>query len=307
MNTPSNWLRNVSFGLSAAAALGVVSPSARGQTYGVMQIPTLGGSINTALAINNAAWVTGNSNLSGDTETHAFIYSNGVATDLGTLGGNNSYANGINNAGVVVGNAYTSGAAADLAFIDSNGVMASLGALSGTLSYAEAVNSSETVVGLATLTGDATHHAFSNTGGVMTDLGTLGGPMARGMCISTFHSMCARILRREAERLGYKSTFSIYDADAAKRAIAERIGGKLNLAVEHAALGISEMVDENMANAARVHAIESGKDLRPRTLIAFGGAAQTGEIFHHYPRFPIRGDQPGIIQAAQSARQGFAG
>jgi N-methylhydantoinase A len=28
-----------------------------------------------------------------------------------------------------------------------------------------------------------------------------------------------------------------------------------------------------MANAARVHAIESGKDLRPRTLIAFGGAA----------------------------------
>jgi N-methylhydantoinase A len=63
------------------------------------------------------------------------------------------------------------------------------------------------------------------------------------------------------------------DADAAKRAIAERIGGKLNLAVELAALGISEMVDENMANAARVHAIESGKDLRPHTLIAFGGAA----------------------------------
>src|SRR6185437_3671095 len=31
--------------------------------------------------------------------------------------------------------------------------------------------------------------------------------------------------------------------------------------------------DENMANAARVHAIESGKDVRPRTLIAFGGAA----------------------------------
>jgi N-methylhydantoinase A len=63
------------------------------------------------------------------------------------------------------------------------------------------------------------------------------------------------------------------DAAAAKTAIAERIGNKLNLAGEHAALGISEMVDENMANAARVHAIESGKDLRPRTLIAFGGAA----------------------------------
>ena len=35
----------------------------------------------------------------------------------------------------------------------------------------------------------------------------------------------------------------------------------------------AKSVDENMANAARVHAIESGKDLRPRTLIAFGGAA----------------------------------
>jgi N-methylhydantoinase A len=63
------------------------------------------------------------------------------------------------------------------------------------------------------------------------------------------------------------------DTAGAKRAITERIGGKLNLAADHAALGISEMVDENMANAARVHAIESGKDLRARTLIAFGGAA----------------------------------
>ena len=63
------------------------------------------------------------------------------------------------------------------------------------------------------------------------------------------------------------------DAAAAQRAVAERIGAKLDLADEHAALGISEMVDESMANAARVHAIESGKDLRPRTLVAFGGAA----------------------------------
>jgi N-methylhydantoinase A len=63
------------------------------------------------------------------------------------------------------------------------------------------------------------------------------------------------------------------DLSGARRAVAERIGGPVKLATEHAALGISEMVDENMANAARVHAIESGKDLQPRTLIAFGGAA----------------------------------
>jgi N-methylhydantoinase A len=47
----------------------------------------------------------------------------------------------------------------------------------------------------------------------------------------------------------------------------------LDLAVELVALGVSEIVDENMANAARVHAIESGKDARGRTLVAFGGAA----------------------------------
>src|SRR5437763_8126666 len=63
------------------------------------------------------------------------------------------------------------------------------------------------------------------------------------------------------------------DLASATRAIAEHIATALKLSTEDGALGISEMVDENMANAARVHAIESGKDLRPRTLIAFGGAA----------------------------------
>ncbi len=63
------------------------------------------------------------------------------------------------------------------------------------------------------------------------------------------------------------------DAVAAEQAVARRIGGPLGLTKEHAALGISEVVDENMANAARVHAIEGGKGLHERTLIAFGGAA----------------------------------
>ena len=63
------------------------------------------------------------------------------------------------------------------------------------------------------------------------------------------------------------------DVAGARRAVAERIAPPLKLSMEHAALGVSEIVDENMANAARVHAIESGKDLRPRSMIAFGGAA----------------------------------
>jgi N-methylhydantoinase A len=57
----------------------------------------------------------------------------------------------------------------------------------------------------------------------------------------------------------------------ARAALARAVGEKLGLAPELAALGVVEMVDENMANAARVHAIESGKMLEGRTLIAFGG------------------------------------
>ncbi len=61
--------------------------------------------------------------------------------------------------------------------------------------------------------------------------------------------------------------------DKAETALQGAVGAKLRLEVAHAALGVSEMVDENMANAARVHAIESGKAIEARTLIAFGGAA----------------------------------
>jgi N-methylhydantoinase A len=61
------------------------------------------------------------------------------------------------------------------------------------------------------------------------------------------------------------------DPCAAHRALAGHVGTALRLDDPMAALGVVEMVDENMANAARVHAIESGKSYDGRTLIAFGG------------------------------------
>jgi N-methylhydantoinase A len=61
------------------------------------------------------------------------------------------------------------------------------------------------------------------------------------------------------------------DEAAAHAALAEHVGAQLDLPAEMAGLGVVEMVDENMANAARVHAIESGKTYEGRTLIAFGG------------------------------------
>src|SRR5271155_3564888 len=61
------------------------------------------------------------------------------------------------------------------------------------------------------------------------------------------------------------------DVDAAETALVDAVGRPLGLETGMAALGVIEMVDENMANAARVHAGESGKTCEGRTLIAFGG------------------------------------
>ncbi len=61
------------------------------------------------------------------------------------------------------------------------------------------------------------------------------------------------------------------DPAPARVALEADVGARLGLSADMAALGVVEMVDENMANAARVHAIESGKTYEGRTLIAFGG------------------------------------
>jgi N-methylhydantoinase A len=61
------------------------------------------------------------------------------------------------------------------------------------------------------------------------------------------------------------------DPGAAEAALASHVGGGLGLSAPMAALGVVEVVDEAMANAARVHAVESGKGYDGRALIAFGG------------------------------------
>ncbi len=63
------------------------------------------------------------------------------------------------------------------------------------------------------------------------------------------------------------------DRERAAAAIRNEPGAKLGLDETEGALGISEMVDENMSNAARTHAVEWGKGLAGRTLVAFGGSA----------------------------------
>jgi N-methylhydantoinase A len=62
-------------------------------------------------------------------------------------------------------------------------------------------------------------------------------------------------------------------ADSSADALVNVLGKTLDMDAQTAAFGLAEVVDENMANAARVHAVENGEDLSEYTMIAFGGAA----------------------------------
>jgi N-methylhydantoinase A len=63
------------------------------------------------------------------------------------------------------------------------------------------------------------------------------------------------------------------DIPAAEAALQAGVADPLGLDLDTAAFGISEVVDENMAAAARAHAAEFGLDLGSRDMVAFGGAA----------------------------------
>ncbi|WP_395688200.1 hydantoinase/oxoprolinase family protein [Aestuariivirga sp.] len=63
------------------------------------------------------------------------------------------------------------------------------------------------------------------------------------------------------------------DEAAARAALRKSIGEPMDLKDFWPAAGVTEIVEENMANAARVHAIERGHDIAACTMIAFGGGA----------------------------------
>ena len=63
------------------------------------------------------------------------------------------------------------------------------------------------------------------------------------------------------------------DTDSSSSVLENVLGKTLDMDAQTAAFGLAEVVDENMANAARVHAVENGEDLSEYTMIAFGGAA----------------------------------
>ena len=112
--------------------------------------------------INDAGQVVGGA------RTHAFLWQNGVLTDLGTLGGNSSAAAAVNAVGQVVGAASTAAPSTSHAVRWDNGVITNL--IPGQASSATGINDSGQIIG----TLNATFSGFLLDHGVLTDLGRLG-------------------------------------------------------------------------------------------------------------------------------------
>jgi probable HAF family extracellular repeat protein len=118
----------------------------------------LGGTYdNLGTAINDRGQVVGWSDVTGDMTTHAFLWQNGVVTDLGTLpgdAGGSSYAYGINDRGQVVGDSCGVNGSCR-AVLWQNGTitdlnsMISQGSSSLPLALAEGINSRGEIVGVA--------------------------------------------------------------------------------------------------------------------------------------------------------------
>ncbi|WP_447045700.1 hydantoinase/oxoprolinase family protein [Vreelandella sp. H-I2] len=83
----------------------------------------------------------------------------------------------------------------------------------------------------------------------------------------------ADLLLGKLDPQGFAGGSMRLDTEAAHTALDRKISSQLGGVAEDAAYAISEVVNENMANAARMHAVESGCELETYTMIAFGGAA----------------------------------
>lgn len=188
----------VNLALAALSVMGFATslPAKGASLYSITDLGTLPGSTGSlATDINDFGQVIGYSTKDGP--FRAFLWENGMMTDLGTLGGSHSQAWGINNLGQVVGLADTDFVSFDgfpyvQAFLwsQSNGMTDLGGTLGGSRVFQSGAydinNSSQVVGGWLSSTNLNDRHAFLWQNGLITDLGTLGGLESRAFGINNF-------------------------------------------------------------------------------------------------------------------------
>ena len=137
-------------------------------------------------------------------------------------------------------------------------------------------------------------------------VGELVGSVAKSMWVSTFHSACVRILRQEANRLGYSNTFSIYDSADSQRLITI-VAKELNLDPKRYPARAFQSVISNAKNellspqdylkaasnqfeqvVADVYAIYQGRLMRANAMDFDDLILKTVEVLQQYPEAKAR-------------------
>jgi probable HAF family extracellular repeat protein len=148
--------------------------------YEVIILGDLGGEDSYAYGINDSGQVVGEST-TGDGYRHAFLWEDGMMTDIGVLGVQPkgleiSGATSISNLGEVVGYSWYNGPSGEWehAFVWESSQMRDLGTLGGINSCATAINNRGQIVGYSTKS-NGDRRAFLWNSGTMIDIGTLEG------------------------------------------------------------------------------------------------------------------------------------
>ncbi len=158
-----------------AALCWPASPAISGPNYDIIDLGVLtGAAASEAHAINNKGEVVGWYH--DGTNRHAFLWSDGIMTELPDYLGADNSAEDINDAGQVVGQSWNTGAAY-YAVLWNNGVPGSIGDLGGNVAWAVAINNAGDIIGQSFFTADQLNSASAflrPAGGAMQGIGPVG-------------------------------------------------------------------------------------------------------------------------------------